>query len=107
VSILTIFFWVLHLRIRPPRPTPWTMRERLYELASLPLLAVMTLICVAMPVLHSQTRLMRGIPLQFRVAANRYPGTETVNAIQSVEQNTLHALSFKRSARPRPPRPLE
>jgi hypothetical protein len=71
VSILTIFFWVLDLRIRPPRPTPWTHRERVYELASLPLLAVMTLACVAMPVLHSQTRLMLGIPLQFRVAAKR------------------------------------
>jgi len=71
VSILTIVFWVLDLRIRPPRPAPWTWGERLYELASLPLLAVMTLFCVAMPVLHSQTRLMLGIPLQFRVAAKR------------------------------------
>jgi hypothetical protein len=71
VSALTIIFWVLDLRIRPPRSQPWTRRERLYELASLPLLAVMTLICVALPVLHSQTRLMLGVPLQFRVAAKR------------------------------------
>jgi len=71
VSILTIIFWALDLRIRPARPAPWTKRERLLELASLPLVAVMTFLCVAMPVLHSQTRLMLGIPLQFRVAAKR------------------------------------
>lgn len=69
VTILTIVFWILDLRIRPPRPQPWTIRERVYELASLPLLAIMTLICVALPVVHAQTRLMWDIPIQFRVAA--------------------------------------
>lgn len=71
ISLLTIMFWVLDLYIRPPRPTPWTWRERLYELASLPLLAVMTLLCVALPVLHAQSRLMLGMPIQFRVATKR------------------------------------
>lgn len=71
VSLLTIGFWIIDLRIRPPRAAPWTWRERVYELVSLPLVAVMTFICVAMPVLHSQTRLMLGVPLQFRVAAKR------------------------------------
>jgi hypothetical protein len=71
VTILTIVFWALDLRIRPPRPHPWTRRERLYELASLPLLAVMTFICVALPVLHAQSRLMLGLPIQFRVAAKK------------------------------------
>jgi hypothetical protein len=71
VTFLTIVFWALDLRIRPPRPTPWTRRERLYELASLPLLAVMTFICVALPVLHAQSRLMLGQPIQFRVAAKK------------------------------------
>lgn len=71
VTLLTLIFWAVDLRIRPPRPQPWTWGERLYELASLPLIAVMTFLCVAMPVLHSQTRLMLGIPLQFRVAAKR------------------------------------
>ncbi len=71
VTVLTIVFWILDLRIRPTRPTPWTWKERLYELASLPMLTVITLLCVALPVLHGQTRLMLGNPIQFRVAAKR------------------------------------
>lgn len=69
ITVLTIAFWSLDLCVRPPRPFPWSWRERLYELASLPLLAVMTFLCVALPVLCSQTRLMLGKPIQFRVAA--------------------------------------
>jgi hypothetical protein len=71
ISVLSMIFWGLDLRLRPARSSPWTRRERLYELASLPLLAVLTLVCVALPVLHAQTRLMLGKPLQFRVSTKR------------------------------------
>jgi len=68
VTLLTVAFWLLDLRNRPARPAPWTWRERLAELASVPLLAIMTFACVALPVLHAQTQLLLGIPLEFRVA---------------------------------------
>jgi len=68
VTLLTIAFWLLDLRNRPARHAPWTWRERLVELASVPLLAIMTFVCVALPVLHAQTQLLLGLPLEFRVA---------------------------------------
>jgi hypothetical protein len=67
VTALTLFFWALDLRLRPPRPQPWTMGERLREGLNLPLVAVLTAVCVALPVLHAQTRLMLGKPISFRV----------------------------------------
>ncbi|MBI5960095.1 MAG: hypothetical protein HY866_15250, partial [Chloroflexi bacterium] len=66
-GLLTLMFWLLDFRIRPERSSPWTWRERVLELLSLPLMAVLTLICVALPVLHAQTRLMLGRAIQFRV----------------------------------------
>lgn len=66
--LLTLLFWLLDLHNRPARPAPWTWSERLAELASVPLLAIMTFVCVALPVLHAQTQLLLGIPLEFRVA---------------------------------------
>jgi hypothetical protein len=69
VGALTLWFWVLDLRLRPARVTSWTMRERAYEVISLPLMAVLTIVCVTIPVLHAQTRLMLGKPLRFRVTA--------------------------------------
>jgi hypothetical protein len=68
VTLLTVAFWLLDLRNRPARPAPWTWGERLTELASVPLLAIITFVCVALPVLHAQTQLLLGIPLEFRVA---------------------------------------
>jgi len=59
---------MIDLRIR--RPLPVDLARGVYELRAC-VVAVMTFVCVAMPVLHSQTRLMLGIPLQFRVAAKR------------------------------------
>lgn len=67
ITALTVLFWALDVRLRPRRPTPWTLRGRLYELASLPLLAVITFVCVTLPVLHAQTQLLLGIPLTVRV----------------------------------------
>ncbi len=69
VTVLTVVFWAMDLLIRPPRSAPWTWRERLVELASVPLLTVMSMLCLALPVIHAQTRLMLGLPLRFRVAA--------------------------------------
>jgi hypothetical protein len=67
VTALTILFWALDVRIRPPRTGPWAIRDRVYELLSLTLVAVLTAMCVALPVLHAQTRLMLGGPIEFRV----------------------------------------
>jgi hypothetical protein len=67
IGLLTLWFGVLDLRLRPPRSTPWPRREWGWELASLPLLALLTLITVVLPVLHAQTRLMLGKPIEFRV----------------------------------------
>ncbi len=67
VAALTLWFWIMDLRLRPPRATPWTIRERAYEALSLPLMALLTIACVTLPVLHAQTRLMLGQPIEFRV----------------------------------------
>jgi len=67
VSILGIVFWIQDVRVRPPRTKPQTIQERLLTLLSFPLLPFLTLIFVAIPTLQAQTRLLAGIPLQFRV----------------------------------------
>jgi len=67
VTVLSLVFWLVDVRTRPPRPDAPSMKERLYTLVSLPALPIVTLICVALPVLHSQTRLMMGKQLQFNV----------------------------------------
>jgi len=67
VTLLTLFIWWLDSRIRPPRTIPATWPERLLSLISIPALPMVTLICVALPVVQSQTRLMMGMPIQFRV----------------------------------------
>jgi hypothetical protein len=69
VTALTLGFWALDVRIRPACVRPWTRRERLSELLSLPLVAVLTALCVALPVLAAQTRLMSGKSISFRVTA--------------------------------------
>ncbi len=68
VSALGVFFWYLDVRVRPKRPQPATWGERILTLISFPLLAVLTLIFVAIPTLQAQTRLLIGIPLAYRVA---------------------------------------
>lgn len=67
VSLLGVVFWYQDVQVRPPRTKPQTVIERLLTLLSFPLLPVLTLIFVALPVLQAQTRLLAGIPLQFRV----------------------------------------
>jgi hypothetical protein len=67
VSILGIVFWYQDVIVRPPRNRPLTIRERFFTLLSFPLLPVLTVIFVAIPTIQAQTRLLMGIPLQFRV----------------------------------------
>ncbi len=71
VSVLCIVLWAQDVSLRPPRPPdrPQTLRERLLTLVSFPLMLVLALIFVALPTLQAQTRLMLGIPLQFRVSS--------------------------------------
>jgi hypothetical protein len=67
VILLSCLFWYVDVKTRPARTSAMTSSERLQSLLSIPLLPTVTLICVALPVLHSQTRLMLGMPIQFRV----------------------------------------
>ena len=68
VIVLGIVFWAQDVASRPPRTQPITLRERLLTLVSFPLLPILTLIFVALPVLHAQTRLLLGGSLQYQVA---------------------------------------
>lgn len=69
ILILAIVFWYQDVSVRPPRPAnrPQTLLERFLTLVSFPLMLVLTLIFVALPTIQAQTRLLVGIPLQFRV----------------------------------------
>ena len=69
VSVLSVVLWAQDVSMRPPRPPEQaqTLRERLLTLISFPLMLVLALVFVALPTLQAQTRLMLGIPLQFRV----------------------------------------
>jgi hypothetical protein len=67
VSILGVVFWYQDVIARPPRPHRQTVGEALLTLLSFPLLPILTLFMVAIPTLQAQTRLMIGMPLQFRV----------------------------------------
>ncbi|MBN1564992.1 MAG: hypothetical protein JXA10_14190, partial [Anaerolineae bacterium] len=73
ITLLTLIFWIIDQRIRPSHPDHWTPPKKrhiqLIEVASLVLVAVVTVICVALPVLHSQTWLMLGKSIRFRVTA--------------------------------------
>jgi cellulose synthase/poly-beta-1,6-N-acetylglucosamine synthase-like glycosyltransferase len=68
VGILGVVFWWIDMRLRPPKPTRWTLKEVLLTLISLPMLGPLTVILVALPVMQAQTRLLLGMPIQYRVA---------------------------------------
>jgi len=68
VVMLGFGYWLLDVSVRPPRTRPLTLREALWTLASFPLLPVLSLVVLAIPTLQAQTRLLLGIPLQFRVS---------------------------------------
>jgi len=67
VVFLGMVFWYQDMIVRPPREQPRKFGERLLTLLSFPLLPALTLVVVALPTLEAQTRLLLGIPLQFRV----------------------------------------
>jgi hypothetical protein len=67
MAVLVIIFWVIDIRIRPP--VPLRSNKVFLEVLSLPVLALITFCCVTMPVLHAQTLLFLGIPLEFRVTS--------------------------------------
>jgi len=64
-ALLTLTVWAADVRARPDGPA--ARRDLLREIAWLPLLGVLTLVCVALPALHAQTRLLLGKPITFRV----------------------------------------
>lgn len=68
VIILGIVFWIIDVSVRPPRVAPMTVGEFLWTAISLPMLPILTLFVVAIPTIQAQTRLLFGIPLQFRVS---------------------------------------
>lgn len=67
VGIMGFVFWLHDLQVRPPRNKPRTFKEIALTLIGFPLLPVLTLLFVAIPTIVAQTRLLIGIPLQFRV----------------------------------------
>lgn len=69
VVVLGVLFWFQDVIVRPAREPhqQQTMPERLWTLLSFPLLPVLTLVVLAIPVIQAQTRLLLGLPLQFRV----------------------------------------
>jgi len=67
VVILGMVFWYQDVIVRPERPHKMGFIELLWTIASFPLLPILTLIVVAIPTIQAQTKLLLGIPLQFRV----------------------------------------
>jgi len=67
VSILGAVVMIMDVRVRPPRPRPWTLKDVLGTLLSFPLLPLLTLIVLAIPTIQAQTLLMVGMPIQFKV----------------------------------------
>lgn len=68
VAVMGLLFWVIDMRLRPPRTRVWTWKERLLTIGSFAALPALVLFLMAIPVLEAQTRLMLGISLDYRVA---------------------------------------
>jgi hypothetical protein len=68
VVLLAIVFWLQDVQVRPARDTRHTVSERIWTLLSFPLMPFLTLVVLAIPTIQAQTRLLFGIPLQFRVS---------------------------------------
>ncbi|MCC7449819.1 MAG: hypothetical protein IT324_20535 [Anaerolineae bacterium] len=67
-AVLGIVFWLVDMRERPPRSRRWTIKEIILTILSFPLLPILTLFYLAIPAIEAQTRLLLGIPIQFKVA---------------------------------------
>lgn len=68
ILTLAIVFWYIDVHVRPPRTKPQTAMERFWTILSFPLMPLLTLVVLAIPTIQAQTRLLLGIPLQFRVS---------------------------------------
>ena len=68
---LSVAFWLADVRARPEPSPPRTWRALAAELVGVLLLVPLTLCCVALPVLHAQTRLLLGRSLAFHVTPKR------------------------------------
>lgn len=66
--VVGIVVWAQDIRIRPLRDRPITPIYIVLTLLSFPLLPLLTLVFVALPVLHAQTQLLIGASLKFRVS---------------------------------------
>ena len=66
-GLVSILVWFMDLQVRPSRTHPNSWKERILTLLSFPLLPILTLLVVALPTMQAQTKLLVGIPLQFRV----------------------------------------
>jgi hypothetical protein len=66
--VLGAMFWFQDVKVRPARERPVTVWELVLTGLGFPLLPILTMLFVALPVLHAQTRLMLGAPLEFRVS---------------------------------------
>lgn len=68
VVVMGMVFWFQDVITRPPRPKHMTLRELFWTILSFPLLPVLSVFVLALPTITAQTRLLLGIPLQFRVS---------------------------------------
>ncbi len=71
--ILAILLWLMDLRLRPPRPQPAQTGGREWVLVAVGfvVMPLLTLVFVALPLLHAQTRLLLGSDLDFDVTRKR------------------------------------
>jgi hypothetical protein len=68
VVVMGMVFWFQDVVTRPERTKPMTLRELFWTLLSFPLLPILSVFVLALPTITAQTRLLLGIPLQFRVS---------------------------------------
>lgn len=68
VITVGILFYLIDLKMRPPRPRAVTLVDIGMTLSSFVILGFLVLILVALPVIEAQTRLMLGVPLEYKVA---------------------------------------
>lgn len=73
VSLFSLVLLLLDMRTRPPRGAALSRMEQVQIVAGFLLLPVMALLFVVLPLIHAQTRLLLGFPLEFRVTPKSLP----------------------------------
>lgn len=68
LTAISVLFWYGDRRLRPAAPPPTPNKSILYELIALLLLPTLTALCVTLPVLCAQTRLILGRSPRFEVS---------------------------------------